>query len=133
VTRYLLDTNAFLLFGFGLSRVSESARSAVASGERLVSHVCAIEIAIKHSLGRLALPPTYDVDFEHAFAATTWELAAAMLPIDVAHIALLNRLPFHHRDPFDRLLIAQAIAEGLTVVSRDRKFALYPGLSLLHI
>ena len=131
--RFLLDTNAFLLLGFGLGQVSDAARAAVGQGERLVSYVSAIEIAIKHSIGKLALPPIFDLGFEHGFAETMRQLAASGLPVELAHVAKLSDMPLHHRDPFDRLLIAQAVTEDLTIVSRDRKFSLYPGLDLLQL
>jgi PIN domain nuclease of toxin-antitoxin system len=131
VRRFLLDTNAFLLLGFGLGQVSRAARDVLVEGQRFVSHVSAIEIAIKHSIGKLALPPIYELGFQHGFAETARQLASDLLPIELSHVAALGALPLHHRDPFDRLLIAQAVAEGLTVVSRDRKFRLYPGLDLL--
>ena len=130
--RFLLDTNAFLLLGFGLGRVSAAAQDAVAGGERFVSHVSAIEIAIKHSIGKLALPPIYELGFQHGFAETVRQLAGVMLPIGLSHVAALDTLPLHHRDPFDRLLIVQAVAEDLTIVTSDRRFRLYPGLDLLE-
>jgi PIN domain nuclease of toxin-antitoxin system len=133
VTTYLLDTNAFLLLGFGLGEVPQVVREAIAGGRRLVSHVSAIELAIKHSIGKLDLPPSFGLSFELGFLATAAELATEVLPIQIEHIAVMGGLPLHHRDPFDRLLIAQAISEDLTIVSRDRKFALYPGLPLLRI
>ena len=131
--RFLLDTNAFLLLGFGLGQVSESTRGAVAQGQRFVSHVSALEIAIKHSIGKLTLPPSFDLGFEHGFSEAVRELVADVLPIATTHVASLARLPLLHRDPFDRLLIAQAVTENLTIVSRDRKFSLYPGLDLLQL
>lgn len=131
--RFLLDTNAFLLLGFGLGQVSDATRAAVAQGERVVSDVSAIEIAIKHSIGKLILPPVFGLSFEHGFAETIRQLAATALPIELSHVAKLSDMPLHHRDPFDRLLIAQAVTEDLTIVSRDRKFSLYPGLDLLQL
>ncbi len=98
-----------------------------------MSHVSAIEIAIKNSIGKLSLPPIFDLGFEYGFAETVRQLAADGLPIEVAHVAKLRDLPLHHRDPFDRLLIAQAVTEDLTIVSRDRKFSLYPGLDVYDI
>jgi PIN domain nuclease of toxin-antitoxin system len=133
VRRFLLDTDAFLLLGFGLAEVSERVRAEVEGGERFVSHVSAIEIAIKHSVGKLPLPPIFDLAFEHGFFETVRQLSAAELPIEVAHTAGLSRLPLHHRDPFDRLLIAQAVTDDMTIVSGDRKFALYAGLDLLQL
>ena len=131
--RFLLDTNAFLLLGFGLGQVSRTTQNVLAQGERLVSHVSAIEIAIKHSIGKLTLPPMFDLGFEHGFVETARQLVADELPIQLSHVARLDTLPLRHRDPFDRLLIAQAVCEDLTIVSRDHKFSLYPGLDLLHL
>jgi PIN domain nuclease of toxin-antitoxin system len=133
VKRFLLDTDAFLLLGFGLGRVSQAAQAALRAGDRLVSHVSAVEIAIKHSIGKLPLPPIFDLGFEHGFSETVRQLTASELPIELAHVDGLTRLPLHHRDPFDRLLIAQAVACDLCIVSSDRKFSLYPGLDLLQL
>jgi PIN domain nuclease of toxin-antitoxin system len=133
VTGALLDTNAFLQFGFESWRVTAQARAAVGGRPLFVSHVCAIEMAIKHSVGKLDLPPSYTPSFEHGFNETARELAATVLPIAVSHIAALARLPFHHRDPFDRLLICQGIVDDLAVVTRDGKFGLYAGLQVIQI
>ena len=75
------------------------------------------EISIKQSAGRLRVPE----DFAEKIAASRLEL----LPITAAHAWTAGALPPHHSDPFDRMLIAQAQAEGLTVVTRDRRIALY--------
>jgi PIN domain nuclease of toxin-antitoxin system len=128
----LFDTNALLL------TVSRSERVAGKVGElahrtRLVSQVCAIEIAIKFGLGKLTLPPPFHTSFGNAFHEAVSSLGADVLPIEMTHIEALSHLPLHHRDPFDRLIIAQALAENLTVVTRDRSFALYPGLDVYEI
>jgi PIN domain nuclease of toxin-antitoxin system len=133
VTGYLLDTNALLLMALQSDAVPTAVTIDYAEGDRFVSHVSAIEIAIKWSIGKLPLPPPFQTDFQHAFAELAQFLSADILPIDLSQIALLGRLPLHHRDPFDRLIIAQALAENLTVVTRDRVFALYPGLDVLEI
>jgi PIN domain nuclease of toxin-antitoxin system len=130
VTGLLLDTNAFLQFGFESER---AAPAAIAGRELFVSQVCAIEMAIKHSLGKLDLPPSYELSFEYGFNETVRQLAVTVLPIALPHVAALARLPLHHRDPFDRLMICQAIVEDLAIVSRDRRFDLYAGLELIRI
>ena len=84
------------------------------------------EIAIKVSLNKLYLPKAYDELFPHGVP----DSGLALLAIEPQHLAGVSRLPWHHRDPFDRLLIAQAMAEGLTLVSGDEKMAAY-GVSLL--
>jgi PIN domain nuclease of toxin-antitoxin system len=133
VTGYLLDTNALLLFAFEPEGASQADRAAFASGDRYVSQVCAIEIAIKFSLRKLSLPPPFQTDFARAFNEMVDELSADILPIDLKHIDRLSRLPLFHRDPFDRLIIAQSLEDDLTVMTRDRAFADYPGLSLVQI
>jgi PIN domain nuclease of toxin-antitoxin system len=86
-----------------------------------VSAASAWEIALKSSLGKLTIPP--DI--------ATWlpaQLATARmtpLPISVFHAATVARLPLHHSDPFDRLLIAQAAADKLTIITRDAQFEQY--------
>jgi PIN domain nuclease of toxin-antitoxin system len=130
----LLDTNAFLLLVAQPEKVAAADRSMFSKHRaRYVSQVCAIEIAIKFSLGKLPMAPNFRTDFAKAFADLADDLAAEILPIDLKHIDRLSRLPLIHRDPFDRLIIAQSLQEGLTIVTRDRAFAAYPGLSLLQI
>ena len=73
------------------------------------------------------------MDFSSAFNQIVSDLSADLLPIDLKHIDRLSRLPLFHRDPFDRLIIAQALEHDLTVMTRDRAFAAYPGLSLVQI
>ena len=80
------------------------------------------EAVIKASLGRLELAEP----FEDLIPAQLAEERVEVLPIEIGHLAELRRLPLHHRDPFDRLIIAQAVAEGMPVVSRDREFGAYP-------
>jgi PIN domain nuclease of toxin-antitoxin system len=75
------------------------------------------EISIKVSIGKMVMP----MDFDTALDLT----AATPLPLTLAHIKRAQTLPFHHRDPFDRMMIAQAMEEGLTIVTRDRIFASY--------
>jgi PIN domain nuclease of toxin-antitoxin system len=100
---------------------------------RFVSQACAIEIAIKFGLRKLSLPPPFETHFAHAFMEAMEIAGADLLHIELPHVEALSHLPLHHRDPFDRLIIAQALAENLTVVTRDRSFALYPGLDVYEI
>lgn len=99
--------------------------------ERYVSVISAFEMAVKHSLGKLPLPAWFAADFRAAFENGVDELAASVLEVGLDHAVAVGRLPFHHRDPFDRLLIAQAMEEDLTIISTDRQFAAYQGLKLL--
>jgi PIN domain nuclease of toxin-antitoxin system len=122
--RLLLDTHAFLWFVMGDARLSAPARSAIedAQNERLLSAASAWEMAIKLSIGKLTLRQPLK-DF------LTVQLASnriSLLPISVPHICLVPELPFIHRDPFDRLLIAQALVEQCVLVSVDAQIAQYP-------
>jgi PIN domain nuclease of toxin-antitoxin system len=89
--------------------------------EMLVSIASAWEMAIKQSLGKLRL----SLPVGRMVAERLGPVGVTLLPISVAHIGRLETLPFHHRDPFDRMLAAQALAEGLTVVSADEAFDAY--------
>lgn len=129
----LLDTNALLLLALQSTAVPEVHRETFASSERYISQVSAIEIAIKFSIGKFSLPPPFGTDFPRAFLDMAAQFRADVLPIDLKHIDRLSRLPLFHRDPFDRLLIAQALEHDLTVMTRDRAFAAYPGLNLVQI
>jgi PIN domain nuclease of toxin-antitoxin system len=126
--RLLLDSHALLWFCEGNASLSAPARAAIedSSNEKYVSHATAWEVAIKSSLGKLMLAVPYEELFPGALLANGF----FTLPADFSHYRELLTMPFHHRDPFDRLLIAQASREGLTLVSKDPHFAAY-GVSLL--
>src|SRR5438270_4961274 len=96
-------------------------RIADAANERLLSAASAWEISIKYSIGKLELPepPAEFVPSRMALTVTT------PLAVQLHHALQASRLPFHHRDPFDRLLIAQAQAEKLPILTSDRQFKLY--------
>jgi PIN domain nuclease of toxin-antitoxin system len=87
---------------------------------RYVSHVSLWEIQIKNQLGKLALNQSLS-DIYNSQSKN----GISFLPVIPAHIFNLNNLPLHHKDPFDRLLISQALIEGLTLISVDEKFKLY--------
>ena len=122
--RLLLDTNALLWALADPTRLG-AARPAIEhpASDVFVSAACAWEIAIKLGLGKLAAPPD----------AAAWlpvQLAAKRftpLPITLEHALAVERLPPHHRDPFDRMLVAQARIERLTLVTHDRQLEPYGG------
>lgn len=119
----LLDTQALLWFLLDDPRMSTTARDAIVDHPEpvLVSPGSLWEIAIKISLGKYQLPMPYVEFWDQQLAANEFHL----LPIAVAHTARVTSLPFHHRDPFDRLLIAQALEEGISIVGSDRAFDAY--------
>ena len=121
--RLLLDTHAFLWWIADDARLSKRARSAIATrrDECFVSIASCWEIAIKVSLEKLKLKASVDRFIPEQLAVNSFSL----LPIEFAHVARVARLPFHHRDPFDRLLAAQGLIDDLTVVSADPIFRRY--------
>ena len=122
--RFLLDTHTFLWAVLDDPRLSDKVRALMlnADNELLVSPASYWEIAIKISLGKYTL----DDDFEAFMERQTVYSEFTLLPISLKHAAVVASLPFHHRDPFDRLLVAQAISEGIPIVSIDRALDLYP-------
>ena len=121
--RLLLDTHAFLWFIMGSANLSVNARALIENpaNERQLSVVCLWEIAIKTSLGKL----TISAPFDELIPAQLMLNGIDVLNIKADHLSTLTSLPFHHRDPFDRLIIAQAIVEKLPVISLDGVFDTY--------
>lgn len=120
--RLLLDTHAFILAITEPEQLTPQVREWLSDPgvERWVSVVSLWEIAIKAQIGKLALPLERRFYTEHLDA-----LRAGTLAVELRHALSLVTLPKHHKDPFDRLLIAQAMEEDLTLVSRDSAFAPY--------
>lgn len=120
--KLLLDAHALLWFQAGDRRLSRKARAAIEAddAELVLSAAMVWEMAIKASLGRLRLADTVD-----AFISEKLLQGYLMLPISWEHAARVERLPWHHRDPFDRLLSAQALVERCPIVSRDRVLRKY--------
>ncbi len=123
MTAVLVDTHAFLFFVFGSPRLTDTARAAIESEERsVVLSVASLwEISIKLSLGKLSLGTSLDDFLQNQIE----NRALDILPIRNAHLLSLAVLPFHHRDPFDRMLIAQALTEGFSIVTGDGHFVGY--------
>ena len=117
--RLLIDSHALLWVLSNPRQLSTDAQSALGDpvNERFVSVAALWEIAIKVSAGKLSIPMAVDAAVVHS--------AAIPLAITIDHVKRVQTLPFHHRDPFDRMMIAQAMEEGLTIVTRDRHFPAY--------
>lgn len=122
--RLLLDTHAFLWWIGADDRLSPRAAALIGDGanEVLVSAASAWEVVVKAALGRVEVPTPVD----RFFTAQLGSNAFVPLPIQMRHALGLAALPNVHRDPFDRILVSQAIAEDLTLVSRDRVLHGYP-------
>jgi PIN domain nuclease of toxin-antitoxin system len=120
--RLLLDTHTFLWAISDEPRLGPRSRDliTVEASSVLISHVSLWEIAIKHALARSDMPLS-------AAQAISWaqECGFELLALDLSHLLTLEQLPLHHRDPFDRLLVAQSISESLLLVSADAAFNAY--------
>jgi PIN domain nuclease of toxin-antitoxin system len=120
--KLLLDTHALLWFDNDDVQLGRRAASAMGADDAVVhiSTATIWELAIKASLGRLTLPlPVEDYIREKLIQGYR------LLPIEWTHAAAVERLPLHHRDPFDRLLAAQALSEAMPLVTRDKVFKKY--------
>lgn len=115
----LLDTHALIWWLSNDSTLSAKAKEAIADSDNIVfvSAASAWEIAIKKSLGKLQAPDDLTVQIN--------EKRFKPLAISIDHALIVEKLPLHHQDPFDRILIAQAMYENSIVITRDRKFELY--------
>jgi PIN domain nuclease of toxin-antitoxin system len=121
--KILLDTHALIWFLSGDNRLSYQAREAFLdrNNKLYFSKASLWEMTIKISLGKLVLVQNWLSAIEKEMASNSIQ----WLEIETDHCKILADLPFHHRDPFDRLLIAQSISESMSVVSVDGQFSRY--------
>ena len=121
--RFLIDTHCWLWLQAEPGRFSAGMLQNLADpeSERYLSAASAWEIAIKHALGKLPLPQAPAVYVPDRMRVS----GVVALPVTQAHALAVSELPLHHRDPFDRMLVAQAQHEGLTLVTADSAFAAY--------
>lgn len=118
----LLDTHALIWFLEGDDSLSSAAKERIENPENtnFVSVATFWEIAIKVSLNKLTMQMAL-----HDFKQTIWENGLEVLPISIEHALFVSKLPFHHRDPFDRILIAQATIDNMAIISRDEAMQFY--------
>ncbi|MBO0349069.1 type II toxin-antitoxin system VapC family toxin [Phormidium pseudopriestleyi FRX01] len=122
--RLLLDTHTFIWFVIGDPRIRPDLQERIAdeNNQKLLSKASIWEVAIKQSLGKLNFALPFKDVIEQKLAANGIDL----LDISLDHIEIVASLPLHHRDPFDRLMIAQAIVENIPIISADAIFDAYP-------
>ena len=121
--KLLLDTHAFLWLNDDSERLSQTVKTLCTSGEHefYLSIASPWEMQIKNQLGKLSLA----MPIAELVNKNVQDNNIKLLPINLFHISHLEQLPPHHKDPFDRIIIAQAIIEGITIVSVDHAFSDY--------
>lgn len=122
--KYLLDTQAFVNAYHGTLPLAVQERLSNPDDERILSSISIVEIAIKSSIGKL------DISAEETSSAIH-DLRMTVLPLESQHAAMLFSLPLHHRDPFDRMILATALAEKLPIVTADQVFRRYAGIKVI--
>lgn len=119
--KYLLDTHALLWFLFNNPNLSKNARDVITSKDKVYTSIVTVwEIAIKRSIKKL------DIEYSSSGLKDLCEKEnIEILPLLEKHIDLIHEMPFFHNDPFDRMIIAQAQSENLTIITKDSKIKLY--------
>jgi PIN domain nuclease of toxin-antitoxin system len=127
--KYLLDTHTLLWWWTAPDLLSKKILQIVSSTKNIifVSPVNAYEIGNKSRLGKLTVPKKFLLDFTNNILAEGW----TELPITLPHTVLASTIESPHRDPFDRLLVAQAIIEGATLLTADHQLDTFPKLKKL--
>lgn len=125
---YLLDTHSFLWFLEGSKNLSKKARTTIEDSKNghFISIASIWEVAIKLSLKKLSLDIKLE-DLKQEILRNNFEI----LPLDFEHMLELYKLERIHKDPFDRIIISQAISEKLTIISKDSNFSMYKNIRLL--
>ena len=121
---YLLDTHTFMWWDSNASMLSPTVLNAISDEKNqvFVSLVSIWEITIKNQIGKLSLRD----DIANIFKQQEEKNGFKLLKIELPHVLKVGELPLHHRDPFDRMLIAQAMVEGFTLLSKDENIRRYP-------
>ncbi len=133
MTRFLLDTHIFVWTKTAERPVLPHVLSQMAdpANEVLVSLASAWELCIKAAVGKLTGDASLLVGEEASFERALETSGLQLLPILPTHIFAVRNLPMYHRDPFDRLIVAQAITEGMTLITADRRLDAYEGLDMI--
>ena len=120
--KYLIDTHTFIWFNEGSDELSQLSKEIIkeANNQIFLSITSLWEISIKISIGKLAIKGTYE-DLKEDIEKNNIEI----LPISFSHTAQQIKLPLHHRDPFDRMIVSQSIVEEMNLISRDEIFDTY--------
>jgi PIN domain nuclease of toxin-antitoxin system len=130
--RFLLDSHVFVWMAQDPALLQPAARRALTDAiEIFLSPVSVAELCIKSAIGKLPLPQAIQADPATGFRELAGAMGVVLLPLDLEPAAALLNLPRHHGDPFDRLIVAQALVNGLTLVTHDRSLAAYEGLDIL--
>ena len=121
--RLLLDTHTFIWYVLNIQRLNDKVRNLIDDDDNgiLLSTASIWEMAIKQSTGKLSFSLPFELFITQQLSLNKFNL----LNIKINHIAVVATLPLHHRDPFDRLLIAQAMVEQIPVLSADSAFDAY--------
>lgn len=129
--KYILDTHVFIWYAEGDNKLSLKAKKLIDNvhdnDELFISMASVWEMTIKISLGKLVFHRPFKEIFEEQIVLNNYQL----LDIKVKHTEKIISLPFHHKDPFDRLIIAQSLTENIPVISIDNNFPKYSGLSVI--
>ena len=121
--RYIIDTQAFIWYATGDKQLSKTALEIIESDAiRYISIASIWEMAIKTSIGKLNFQAPFEDLILNQLAINNYEI----LPLDLNYVFQLAKLPLFHKDPFDRIMIAQAIIENIPIVSIDAQFQSYP-------
>lgn len=122
--RLLLDTHIFIWYILDIQRLTATVRALIddEDNEILLSTASAWEMAIKQSTGKLSFGMQFEMFITQQLSLNKFNL----LDIKIEHLTVVSTLPLHHRDPFDRLLIAQAMVEEIPILSADSAFDAYP-------
>lgn len=119
---FLIDTHTFLWFVSGSNELSETATKLIEEENNniFISIASLWEISIKTAIGKLQISGNYDTVINDVV-----KNEISILPINFTHTVIQNKLPFHHKDPFDRIIVSSAITENMNLISRDTVFDSY--------